>query len=110
GLGRERAEGTQRFQRRQRQTGAQTSEKTTTAQTRKPLDGDVLREGLFRFHGLTFNSARSCKGFGTSGPAGTLRFRRFWKGADSMTPISRVEKRPFSFSRLATIWSTVSTS
>ena len=43
-------------------------------------------------------------------PVAAETLRRFWNGADSITPISRAENRPPSRSSRSTIWSTVSTS
>src|SRR5207245_6296023 len=93
GLGAEEARRQQRFQSGQRDTRAEDAEEAAPAQARIMLRGEAV--GAIRFHGNAFISARCSGGLGDSGPSGTLRIRRFWKGADSTMPSNSSAKRPF---------------
>src|SRR5260370_8204222 len=108
GLAAEEARWQQRFQSGQRDTRAESAEEAAPAQARIMLRGEVV--GTIPFHGNTFISVRCSDRLRGSGPSGTLRIRRFWKGADSTMPSNNSAKRPFARSRRSTIRSTVSTS
>src|SRR6185436_1933268 len=110
GFDRETLQRTQRFKCRQRDAGAESAQKMPPAERGQALCGPLLGVGgrCWSFHGYSFRAAR-CLPAG-AGVAGTLALRRFWNGADSMTPISRAEKRPWSASSRLTIWSMVKAS
>src|SRR5207237_1180548 len=92
----------ERFQRRQGHTRPQPAEEAATAQGHAECGGGVA-PGSARRHGWA-------PVFWASEVVGDAATRRFWKGDDSMIPISRAENRPSCCSSRATIWSTVSTS
>src|SRR5438105_2601887 len=109
-IGREDTEWPESFESGQRQTGAETAEEMAPAQAGETLSGNGLVEYRIRFHGCSLAWRPFSKDRAGSASVTGERFRRFWNGADSMIPINRAEKRPFSRSSRATIRSTVSTS
>ena len=103
-LRRQRGKRSHRFKRRQRETRAEAAQEMAAVEAGETFSGKVP----VYFHGVDAVCALGSDD-GTAAEVEEM-LRRFWNGADSMTPWSSAENFPFSFSSCATMRSSVSTS